>query len=43
MSVEMSEGLGSYGQTVGEIAEAHGGRLEIQKNDEIIIIRVLFQ
>ncbi len=29
LSVEMSEGLGSYGQTVGEIAEAHGGLLSM--------------
>lgn len=32
LSVEMSEGLGSYGQTVGEIAEAHGGLLSMTCN-----------
>ncbi|WP_415932179.1 sensor histidine kinase [Zhenpiania hominis] len=36
--------LRGYGlANVKNIAEAHGGRLEIQKNDEIIVIRVLFQ
>ncbi len=32
LSIEMSDGLGSYGQTVGEIAEAHGGLLSMTCN-----------
>lgn len=32
LSIEMSEGIGSYGQLAGEIAEAHGGLLAMTCN-----------
>ena len=36
--------LRGYGlSNIKRIAEEHGGRVEIQKNEEIVVIRVLFQ